>query len=45
MKKINAPNRDKIPEKVKKEQEEQLVKFNAEESNLVDGIAKIKELL
>lgn len=29
-KKIDAPNRDKMPEKVRLEQEEQMVKFNTE---------------
>jgi hypothetical protein len=43
--KMKDPNRDKMPEKVRLEQDEQMAKFNAEESTLLDGIAKIKQLL
>lgn len=42
---MKDPNRDKMPEKVRLEQDEQMAKFNAEESTLLDGIAKIKQLL
>lgn len=43
-KKLDAKNRDKIPEKVRLEQEEQMVKFNTEEANLLDGLEKIKKI-
>jgi hypothetical protein len=34
-----------MPEKVRQEQDEQMLKFNTEESSLLEGIQKIKQLL
>lgn len=43
-KKINDPNRHKAPEKLRKEQDEQMEKFLKEESIIVDAINRIKAL-
>lgn len=43
-KKLDDKNRDKIPEKVRIEQDEQMEKYNTEESNLQDGLVRIKQL-
>lgn len=43
-KKLDAKNRDKIPEKVKQEENEKMEKYIAEETNLKEGLEKIKQL-
>ena len=43
--KISDKNRDKMPEKVRKEQDEQMNKFITEENALLEAIEKIKQLL
>lgn len=43
-KKLDDKNREKIPEKVRIEQDEQMEKYNTEESNLQDGLVRIKQL-
>lgn len=44
MKKINDPNRNKAPEKLRKEQDEQLNKFEKEEAVLQEALVRIKAL-
>lgn len=44
LKKINDPNRNKVPEKLRKEQDEQLLKFEAEENIILEATARIKAL-
>ena len=43
--KIKDKNREKIPEKVRREQDEQMEKFLAEEQIIIEGIQKIEKLL
>ena len=43
-KKINDPNRNKAPEKLRKEQDEQMNKFLQEETILQEAVARIKAL-
>jgi valyl-tRNA synthetase len=44
-KKIKDKNRDKKPEKVRQEEDEQMAKFLAEEATLLQGVEKIKQFL
>ena len=43
--KIKDKNREKMPEKVRREQDEQMEKFLAEEQIIIEGIQKIEKLL
>lgn len=42
---MKDPNRHKMPEVKRAEQDDQLAKYNSEESRLLEGIDKIKQLL
>lgn len=44
LKKINDPNRHKAPEKLRNEQDEQLAKYQAEQTLLIEACTRIKAL-
>jgi len=44
LKKINDPNRIKVPEKLRQSQDEQMEKFLKEEKILLEAVEKIKAL-